>query len=122
MLKHRLHGEESVLTVTVSGPLTAEDFAELTAQIDPYLEKHGELQGLMIVAPEFPDWNDFGALISHLRFVRDHHERIRKVAFVSDSRAVVALESIASHFVDAEVEHFPTDERMEAHNWLIKRG
>ena len=45
MIKHELHGQEGLLTVTVTGPLEAKDFAELAAQVDPYLEKNGTLRG-----------------------------------------------------------------------------
>lgn len=121
MLKPELHGREGLLTVTVKGPLRAEDFEELAADIDPYLEEHGALQGLMILAPEFPDWEDFDALLSQFRFVRDHHERIRKVALVSESVELMLLESLGKHFVDAEVEQFDLDERDEARAWLLRR-
>ena len=119
MIKHELHGQEGLLTVEVTGPLTSEDFAELAAQVDPYLEKHGTLRGLMIVSPNIPDWSDFTALTSHLRFVRNHHERIERVALVSDSGFVATFEGIADHFVDAEMEHFPTSDRERARRWLL---
>ncbi|TFH23424.1 MAG: STAS/SEC14 domain-containing protein [Myxococcales bacterium] len=66
-------------------PLEAGDFETLAREIDPYLEKQGELRGLMIETESFPGWNDFAAVLSHLRFIRDHHQRIRKVAAVTDS-------------------------------------
>lgn len=39
----------------------------------------------MIQAGSFPGWESFAALVSHMRFVRDHHRSIGKVAAVSDS-------------------------------------
>jgi hypothetical protein len=37
-------------------------------------------------------------MIQHFRFVRGHHRRIRKVAFVTDAHAAVLAEKIGSHF------------------------
>ncbi len=119
MIKHELHGQQSLLTVTVTGPLEASDFVELAEQIDPYLAKHGTLKGLMIITGEFPDWADFEGLLSHFRFVRAHHERIRRVALVSNSGAIASAEKVADHFVDAELEHFSMDEKEEARHWLL---
>jgi len=119
MIRHELHGQTGLLTVSVSGPLEAEDFADLSTQVDHFLETHETLRGLMIVSEDMPDWTDFAALLSHFRFVRDHHERIARVALVSDSGVVAAFEKIAEHFVDAELEHFPMDEKEEARHWLL---
>jgi hypothetical protein len=119
MIKHELHGHDGLLTVTVTGPLEATDFQELAAQVDPYLEEHETLKGLMIVSADTPDWADLSALVSHIRFVRNHHERIQRVALVSDSGAAAAFEKIAEHFVDADLESFPTDEREAARRWLL---
>ena len=73
----------------------------------------------MIVTGEFPDWADFESLLSHFRFVRAHHERIQRVALVSDSGAIATAEKVADHFVDAELKHFSMDEKEEARHWLL---
>jgi len=40
----------------------------------------------MILSETFPRWSDFGALVSHLKFARAHHEKIERVAAVADSK------------------------------------
>ena len=40
----------------------------------------GKLTGLLIEARSFPGWDSFGALIQHLKFLRDHHRKIDRVA------------------------------------------
>ena len=72
----------------------------------------------MIVAEHFPGWDDFAALTSHIRFVREHHSKIRRVALVTADRLVSAVPRMASRFVDAEVRAFPMDGRDEALLWL----
>ncbi|MDX1377000.1 MAG: STAS/SEC14 domain-containing protein, partial [Burkholderiales bacterium] len=86
--------------------------------VDPYLEQHGSLEGLMIDAPAFPGWENFAGLISHLRFVREHHRHIRRVAVVSDSALLAAGPKIAGHFVAAELKSFPSAERDAARAWI----
>jgi len=110
--------DKGVLVLQPQGELDAADFERLGAEIDPYIEKVGALNGLMIVAEHFPGWDDFAALTSHIRFVREHHSKIRRVALVTADRLVSALPRMASRFVDAEVRAFPMDGRDEAVLWV----
>ena len=118
MLRHTFDPEHGVLELSPAGPLTAEDFTAVAAEIDPFIETNGRLQGLMITAAEFPGWSDFATLVAHLRFVRDHHKHIRRVAVVSDDNVLKLLPHLASHFVAAEVKHFPASESSAAQQWL----
>jgi hypothetical protein len=110
--------DKGVLVLQPQGELDAADFERLGAEVDPYIEKAGALNGLMIVAEHFPGWDDFAALTSHIRFVREHHSKIRRVALVTADRLVSALPRMASRFVDAEVRAFPMDGRDEALLWV----
>jgi hypothetical protein len=117
-LRFELIGEKALLILEPQGELEAGDFARLEAEVDPYLSKAGKLQGLMIVAEHFPGWDDFTAFTSHVRFVREHHRKIRKVAFVTDDRLLSTLPRVASVFVSAKVRAFPMAERDRALDWL----
>jgi tRNA U38,U39,U40 pseudouridine synthase TruA len=118
MLKHELMRDRGILVLKPEGALRAEDFAALAGTVDPYIEKHGDLKGLMIEAPAFPGWEDFSGFLSHVRFVRDHHRRIRRIAVVSDSKLLSVGPKIASHFVAAEVRAFVSAERAAAMAWI----
>lgn len=118
MIEAQLFREAGVVEVFPSGALTAVDFEQLAALVDPYIESNGELRGLMIVADRFPGWDSFGALVGHIRFVRDHHRRIRRIAAVTDGAILSVLPALANHFVQAEVRHFPFAEREAAMQWL----
>jgi hypothetical protein len=118
MIEAQLFREAGVVEVFPSGALTAVDFEQLAALVDPYIEANGELRGLMIVADRFPGWDSFGALVGHIRFVREHHRRIRRIAAVSDGAVLSILPALANHFVQAEVRHFPFAERDAAMQWL----
>jgi hypothetical protein len=72
----------------------------------------------MIDAGSFPGWKDFAALVAHLKFVKDHHRKIEKIAAVSDSSVLTIAPKIASHFVQADVRHFAHSQMEEALAWL----
>ncbi len=118
MIQYELLREKGILILKPEGALRAEDFTTIAGVVDPFIDQHGELKGLMIEAPSFPGWEDFAALVSHLRFVRDHHRRIRRVAVVSDSSLLAVAPKIASHFVSAELRTFKAADRAAALAWL----
>ena len=118
MLEHELLTETGVLIARPKGPLSEMDFTALAADADAYIETHGALNGLMICAEKFPGWENLDGAISHFKFVRDHHRKILKVAFVSDSDVLALLPKLVSHFVSAEVKHFKGDEEAEALAWI----
>jgi hypothetical protein len=110
--------KEKILILRPQGKLAAEDFARLANEVDPYLEDAGELNGLLIETESFPGWHDFAALLSHWRFVKAHHQKIRKVAAVTDSGFLAILPAVASHFIKAEVKHFAYHDKQVALQWL----
>ena len=118
MFEHQLLKDQGILIVSPQDKLSKEDFQELAAEVDPFIEERGGLAGLMIEAKTFPGWENFEGFVSHLRFVREHHRKIARVAVVSDSGVVALMPQIAKHFVAADVRHFPMDERDAALAWL----
>ena len=110
--------DSGVLIVQPSGPLAKDDFDYLAEKTDPWLEEHGSLKGLLIDAPEFQGWKDFAGLQSHLRFVRDHHKDIERLAVASDNSFLSALPVVARHFVKAEIQHFEAGDTEAALSWL----
>lgn len=122
MIQHELLREQRILILRPETALQAEDFAIIASVVDPFIESHGDLRGLMIDAPSFPGWENFAALLSHLRFVRDHHRRIRRVAVVSDHPLLGAAPKIASHFLKAELKTFGAADCTAALAWLGEGG
>jgi len=121
VIKSELLKDQGVLIVSPMGALAASDFEHLAEEIDPYIEQNGRLRGLMVHTESFPGWTDFAALLSHLKFVRDHQSKIEKVAAVSDNGFLRIIPSVASHFVKAKVRHFNYHDREKALEWLTSR-
>ena len=118
MLKHELLRDESILIVRPEAPLGVKDFDELNRDIDPYIEQAGKLHGLMIYTESFPGWDNFAALLSHITFIKNHHQKIEKVAAVTDSGFLSIMPSVANHFVQAEIRHFAWVDKSAALDWL----
>ena len=118
MLNVKLNETKGIAILEPNGKLSEEDFKSAARIIDPYLEKPGALNGIIIHVKYFPGWDSFSALITHLKFVKEHHKKISHVAFVSDSPIGTFAEHVASHFVSAEVKKFTFDELEESMKWM----
>ncbi len=118
MLKHQLLSSEGILILEPSDPLEAGDFAAVAQQVDPYIEKHGSLRGLLLHAKAFPGWVNFEAAMAHMRFVESHHQKVQRLAVVSDNPLLTEMPKIIGHLVHPEVKHFPESGYEDALKWL----
>ena len=119
MIQYDLDKEHSILEVRPESALDKDDFAELAKAVDPHIEATGDLAGLILNAQSFPGWDSFGAMVTHFRFVRDHHKHVKKIAVVTDSHLGDVAEHLASHFVSAKIQHFPAGQLEQARQWII---
>jgi hypothetical protein len=114
---HRVLSEAGVLLVEPVGRLKAEDFDALTVTVDRWVAANGPLRGLVVRTRRFPGWQNVGSLLRHLRFVRDHHRHVLRVAIVADGKAAALAPAIADFLVDAELQRFPWDQLDDAVHW-----
>lgn len=119
MLSVEINKQLKTVLLTPDGQLTKEDFENAAIKIDPFIAEHGDLNGIIIYTETFPGWDSFSGMIAHLKFVKDHHKHLRRVAIVTDSKLGDFAENIASHFIKAEIKHFEYDDLHEAENWII---
>jgi hypothetical protein len=120
MILHTFDPTNGVLHIQPKSSLEKADFEELAAAIDPIIAKTGVLAGIIIETPAFPGWVSFGALVAHLRFVREHHKLIKKIALVTDSALGNVAENLVSHFVSAEIKQFPASGLDAARRWVLE--
>jgi hypothetical protein len=118
VISHELRRQEGILIFTPQGPLKSEDFETLASIVDQYISEAGALTGIMIYVESFPGWEDFGALISHFKFVKNNHGDIGRVAAVTDTQILSVMPKIIDHFVHAEVRHFDYEDKEAALEWL----
>jgi hypothetical protein len=118
MIDYDLDTKHSIVVVRPKSRLDKADFVKLAEAVDSQIETTGDLAGVVFEAPSFPGWENFGALVSHFRFVRDHHKHVKKVAVVTDSALGEVAEHLGSHFVSAEIKHFPAGQTEAARQWI----
>ena len=118
MIDFELLRDRSILLITPGGPLEKADFEQLAKEVDPFIASKGKLVGLMIYTESFPGWENFGALVAHLKFVADHHRQIERIAAVTNGGFLKIMPRIADHFVRAQIKHFEYKEKDRALAWL----
>jgi hypothetical protein len=114
---HRLLPEPGVIVVDVSAPLRATDFDAIALTADTWIEAHGSLHGIVIHAREFPGWENLGGFLRHMRFIRNHQQKVTRVAVATDGKLASLAPHIAEYFVKAELKAFPYDAIESAITW-----
>jgi hypothetical protein len=120
MIEASLDEANAILHLQPRSSLEKADFQDIVRKVDPFIAAHGRLAGLIIETPAFPGWDSAGAMVAHLRFVKDHHRHIRKVALVTDSSLGSVAADIAAHFVAAEIKSFPASGFQDARQWILE--
>ena len=120
MLNIEIDQQNDIAILSPDEKLSQEDFNNAANIIDPYLERVGRLNGLIIATRSFPGWASFAALVSHLSFVKDHHKKIAFIAFVTDSPIGNLAEHVASHFVSAQIKAFSFSDLDLAKKWIAE--
>jgi hypothetical protein len=92
---------------------TDEDIDDARAQVDLYLENNASIHGVLIAG-----WEGFAGLIDHVRFVRDYHTKIERVALVTDTYFPPGADALAKHFLEATIKHFSYADYDKALKWL----
>ena len=86
--------------------LSVYDFEYITKIADDYLAEHEVINGILISSRHFPGWQGLGAMMSHLKFVHDHHRKIKRIAVVTNSPLGRFADHIGDHFIKAEIKKF----------------
>jgi hypothetical protein len=113
----RLLPESGVLVAEVSEPLRAQDFDALAATAQKWLATHDGLQGIVLHTRKFPGWQNTAALRRHIRFVRDHQRKVRRIAVATNSRLADVAPHLVRHIVQPDVRAFGYDELDRAVSW-----
>jgi len=112
--------KNAIATLHPKDRLSKDDFVRAASLIDPFIEEVGTLKGVIIETKDFPGWDSFSAFITHLKFVKEHHKKVNKLAFVTDSMVGESAEKIGNHFVSAEIKRFNFSELQEAKDWILE--
>jgi hypothetical protein len=53
-----------------------------------------------------------------MKFVKEHHKKVSRIAFVTNSPIGSIAEKIANHFVNAEIKNFPFGDLEASKKWI----
>lgn len=120
MISVQLLRDEGIAIIEPGSPLQKSDFEALAKTIDAFIEEKGSLNGLIVHTRTFPGWDDFNAFIQHVKFVKGHHQSIKRVAIVTDSKLIPIVPGIAKHFVSAEIAPFKYGDIENAKKWILE--
>ncbi|VAW84070.1 hypothetical protein MNBD_GAMMA18-1431 [hydrothermal vent metagenome] len=119
MLNINFDETNNIAILEPDAELSEADFTSAARVIDQYLGKSGKLNGIIIHVKTFPGWDSFTALVTHLKFIKDHHKRVSHLAFVTDSSIGLFAERVGSHFINAKVKNFDFNEFDKSVEWIM---
>lgn len=120
MIDIELDQKNGIALLIPSGTLTEFDFEQAAQQIEPYLQQHGTLNGVIIHTRTFPGWDSFQAMRTHFKFIQEHHHSITCIAIVTDSIIGDIAEDFISYFISSTVKEFDYDELADAKAWILR--
>ena len=117
-IKVILDKDSKMVILELKEHLSKDDFLYAKTLIDPFIAKEGSLSGLILYSKDFPGWDSFSAFKTHMEFIKEHHKKVKKLAFVMDSFIGTIAQNVGSHFVDTEVKEFKYSELNKAKEWI----
>jgi hypothetical protein len=111
--------QHGVLLLSVKNPFTKEDFETIEDIINPYYQKHGELDGIIINSKKFPYWTDAQNRRQYFNFASQNHKKFKKAALNMGGFFVKIVARIAKGRVYPEVRIFGYDKIEKAQDWIL---
>ncbi len=118
MININLDEQQSILYVKPTSALNAKDFAQLSDTINNYVKQHGTLKGFLIETERFPGWDNINAFFAHMKFIKNHHTKIQKIALVTNSKFASTAEKYIGPYIKAKIKHFPHGQAESAKQWI----
>ena len=108
--------EDKVLTITVGGKLTKQDYTQLLPQVAQMLDEHGKLHFYL----KLEDFSGFemAAMWEELKFDIKYKDRFGKVAVVGEKEWEKWGTKISAIFFPSETRFFYKDQTTQAWQWI----
>jgi SpoIIAA-like len=108
----------NALKMVVPDKLKADDFSQIAPQIDSLIRQHGKIR-LLIDASGFNGWEDIAAFEKHAGFVKNHQQKIERVAVIAAHEWQHWLIGAIRIFVHPEVRAYDKSHASEALRWIV---
>ena len=117
MMRRLEQSHANVIGYSLADTVTEEDYTTLASELRDEIARHGRIR-LLFRLSDLSLSSFFTALDERLRFVKDHHDDIERVAVVTDDTATELLSRVGEAVPGVETETFKLDEESKAWAWL----
>jgi hypothetical protein len=107
----------NALKITVPEKLKADDFQQLAPQVDSLIQQQGKIR-LLIDASNFGGWENIGAFERHISFVKNHHQRVERIAVITGHDWQHWVIGTIRLFVHPEVRTYDKGDESKALQWI----
>jgi hypothetical protein len=97
--------------------LKADDFREITPQVDSILARHGKIR-LMVDFSAFKGWENMEAFENHISFIKNHYQKIDRIAVVVGHEWQRWLAGAIKVFLHLNMRVFDKKHEDEALRWI----
>jgi hypothetical protein len=108
----------NAMRITLPDKLNADDFRQITPQIDSLIRQYGTIR-LLIDASGFHGWENIGAFETHAGFVKGHQQKIERIAVIAAHDWQHWLIGAVRIFVHPEARAFDKGHESEALQWIV---
>jgi len=108
----------NALKIVVPDKLKANDFRQIAPQIDSLISQHGKIR-LLLDASGFNGWENIAAFEKHAGFVKNHQQKIERIAVIAAHEWQHWLIGAIRIFVHPEVRAYDQSHASEALRWIV---
>ena len=107
----------NALRIIVPEKLKADDFGQIAPQVDSLISQHGKIR-LLLDASGFNGWENIEAFEKHIGFVKDHQQKVERIAVIAGHEWQHWLISVVRMFVHPEIRAYDKGHQSEALQWI----
>jgi hypothetical protein len=109
--------EQNKIELVISDKLTRDEFLQIIHQIESLCSMYGEVD-ILLDASLVKEY-DFTIALDELDFYKRYHDKLRKVAIVSDDQFSKFLLNLFNKFTKTEFKTFSGDQIEQARKWIF---
>lgn len=105
-----------LLYITMSGKLSAADYAKFTPEVERLIKQYGKIR-ILCHLHDFHGW-ELGALWEDIKFDVKHFGDIERLAMVGETKWQQGMASFCKPFTTAKIKYFDHTQLDEAKTWV----
>ena len=107
----------NALRIVAPEKLKADDFRQIAPEINSIIRQHGKIR-LLIDASGFNGWENITAFENHAEFVKDHQQKVERIAVIAAHDWQRWLIGALRVFVHPEIRTYDKNHESEAQQWI----